>query len=177
MNAKRKLPLLFYASKPHKRLGTLWAAVSEQGVWSAAYALDEARFCDHILERGPAQLVKQAAPVAAVLAQMQEFLAGTRRRFEVTVDFSGMTAFQQAVRKAVMAVGYGQTASYGDIAAAVGNPRAARAVGSVQACNPISFIIPCHRIIGADGSLAGYGGFGGVDTKRWLLELEGTLVS
>ncbi len=88
-----------------------------------------------------------------------------------------MTAFQQAVRKAVMAVGYGETASYGDIAAAVGNPRAARAVGGVQACNPISFIIPCHRIIGADGSLAGYGGFGGVETKRWLLELEGTLVS
>ncbi len=71
MSAKHSPPLLFYASKPHKRLGTLWAAVSEQGVWSAAYALDEARFCDHILERGSAQLVKQAAPVAPVLAQMQ----------------------------------------------------------------------------------------------------------
>lgn len=171
--ARREPPLLFYASRPHRRLGNLWAAVSERGVWSAAYGLDEARFCDHILERGPAQLVKQAAPLADVLTQLQEFLAGKRRRFELKVDFSGMTPFQTAVRKAVMAVPYGHTASYGDIAAAVGKPLAARAVGGAQASNPISFIIPCHRIIGADGSLAGYGGFGGLETKRWLLALEG----
>ncbi|UYN89160.1 MAG: methylated-DNA--[protein]-cysteine S-methyltransferase [Anaerolineales bacterium] len=171
---KQPAPLLFYAAKRHKRLGLVWAAVSQRGVWSAAYGIDEPRFCDHILERGPAQLVKQPAAAADVLEQIHEFLAGTRRRFELNVDLSGMTPFQVAVRKAVMAVRYGQTASYGDIAAAVGKPRAARAVGGVQAGNPISFIIPCHRIIGADGSLAGYGGFGGLETKRWLLKLEGT---
>jgi O-6-methylguanine DNA methyltransferase len=86
-----------------------------------------------------------------------------------------MTDFQIAVRKAVMALPYGSTASYGDIAAAVGNPRAARAMGGVQARNPISFVIPCHRVIGSDGSLHGYGGFGGVETKAWLLDLEANL--
>ena len=83
-----------------------------------------------------------------------------------------MTVFQIAVRQAVMALPYGETASYGEIAARVGNPRAARAVGAVQASNPISFVIPCHRVLGADGSLHGYGGFGGLKTKAWLLELE-----
>jgi methylated-DNA-[protein]-cysteine S-methyltransferase len=170
--AKKDLPIVFYGSKPHKRLGLLWAGVTERGLRSASYGIDEVEFRAHILARGDAIAVHSPAKVAAALKQMAEFLAGKRRRFELKVDWSEMTPFQVAVRKAVMAVPYGETASYGDIAAAVGRPLAPRAVGAVQATNPISFVIPCHRIIGANGSLHGYGGFGGLETKRWLLELE-----
>lgn len=169
--------LVYYAAQPHARLGLLWAAASAAGVWAAAYGMDEAEFCTHAQARGPAALQHRPAKVQPILRQMAGFLDGQRRHFDLEVDFSGMTPFQVAVRQAVMAVPYGQTASYGDIAAAVGKPMAARAVGGVQAHNPISFIIPCHRIIGADGRLAGYGGFGGLHTKRWLLELEGTRVA
>ncbi|MCW5888459.1 MAG: methylated-DNA--[protein]-cysteine S-methyltransferase [Anaerolineales bacterium] len=169
-------PRVYYAARPHRRFGLLWAAASASGVWAAAYGMDEAEFCAHAVERGPAHLVPDAAAVAAVLQQIAEFLDGQRQQFELAVDWHGMSAFQIAVRQAVMAVPFGQTASYGEIAAAVGRPLAARAVGGVQARNPISFIIPCHRIIGSDGRLAGYGGFGGLETKRWLLKLEGTKI-
>jgi methylated-DNA-[protein]-cysteine S-methyltransferase len=171
---RRSLPTVFYGDSPASRLAPLWAAVTARGVWAGAYGMDEAEFRAEAEQRGPAALVYDPGKVAAVLKQMEEFLAGKRRRFDVELDWSGMTPFQTAVRKAVMAVPYGKTASYGEIAAAVGKPLAARAVGGVQATNPISFIIPCHRIIGSDGSLAGYGGFGGLKTKKWLLKLEGT---
>lgn len=168
----KSLPAVYYGESAASRLAPLWAAVSARGVWAGAYGMDEVEFRAEILRRGQAALIYDTAKVAGVLRQMEEFLAGKRKRFEVKVDWSGMTPFQVAVRKAVMAVPYGRTASYGEIAAEVGKPQAPRAVGGVQATNPISFIIPCHRIIGSDGSLAGYGGFGGLKTKAWLLELE-----
>ncbi len=165
-------PIVYYAESPTSRLAPIWAAVTGRGVWAAAYGMEEVDFLAEAGQRGSAKFVYAADKLAPILKQMEEFLRGKRRRFEVKVDWGGMTEFQIAVRKAVMAVPYGKTASYGDIAAAVGKPQAPRAVGGVQATNPISFIIPCHRIIGADGSLHGYGGFGGLKTKAWLLELE-----
>lgn len=166
------LPTVYYGERATSRLAPLWAAASERGLWSASYGFDEPEFRAHILERGPVAMVYDPKRVSAILDQMVEFLKGKRTRFELKVDWGGMTPFQIAVRKAVMAVPYGKTASYGEIAATVGKPQASRAVGGVQATNPISFVIPCHRIIGSDGSLAGYGGFGGLETKKWLLELE-----
>lgn len=168
----RSLPTVYYASRPQDVLGPLWVALTEQGLWCASYGIDEIEFRAHIQDRGPARAIRDDARCAAALQQIEEYLNGRRRRFELDIDWRGMTEFQIAVRKAVMAVPYGQTASYGDIAAEVGRPRAYRAVGSVQASNPLSFIIPCHRILHADGTLANYGGTGGVDTKTWLLELE-----
>ena len=167
-------PRVAYAAQPHSRLGLVWVAETEEGLWALSYGIDEAEFRARILERGPALPYLDDEACAAALDQVIEFLEGQRSHFDLRMDWRGMTDFQIAVRKAVMAVPYGQTASYGDIAAAVGKPLAARAVGGVQADNPVSFIIPCHRIIGSDGSLHGYGGFGGLETKAWLLELEGT---
>lgn len=163
---------VYYAESPSEVLGLLWAAVSNRGVWAASYGIDEPEFRAEVLRRAPVRLVYDEARVAPVLRQLHEFLQGQRRRFDLTVDWRGMTDFQIAVRRAVMALPYGHTASYGEIAALVGRPRAARAVGGVQAGNPISFIIPCHRVLGANGSLHGYGGYGGLQTKAWLLELE-----
>ena len=106
---------------------------------------------------------------ARALREIEEYLAGERRAFDLPLAAPG-TAFQKRVWAELRRIPYGQTASYGEIARRIGSPGAARAVG--QACNrnPIWLIVPCHRVIGADGSLTGYEG--GVEIKRRLLELE-----
>ena len=90
-----------------------------------------------------------------------------------TIDLSGGTAFQQAVWRALLSIAPGCTASYADISQAVGNPAAVRAVGAAVGRNPVSIIVPCHRVVGTDGSLTGYAG--GLDRKTALLRLEGAL--
>ena len=172
MSQPKRVLTVYYAESPVSRLAPLWAAVTARGIWAASYGIDEEEFRAQILERARVIPIYDANKPAPALKQMDEFLAGKRKGFDLKVDWSEMTHFQIAVRKAVIAVPYGKTASYGEIAAAVGKPQAPRAVGGVQATNPISFVIPCHRIIGSDGSLHGYGGFGGLKTKAWLLGLE-----
>lgn len=101
--------------------------------------------------------------------QLEEYFAGKRKTFDLPLRPSG-TPFRLKVWKALMNIGYGETCSYGDLALAVGNEKASRAVGGANHANPIVVIIPCHRVIGADGRLTGYGG--GLDKKTFLLELE-----
>lgn len=101
--------------------------------------------------------------------QLEEYFAGKRKTFDLPLRPSG-TPFRLKVWKALMNIGYGETCSYGDLALAVGNEKASRAVGGANHANPIVVIIPCHRVIGADGRLTGYGG--GLDKKMFLLELE-----
>jgi methylated-DNA-[protein]-cysteine S-methyltransferase len=91
--------------------------------------------------------------------------------FDLPLDLSGGTEFQQAVWRGMLALGHGQTTSYGALAQAVGKPRAVRALGAAVGRNPVSIIVPCHRVLGADGSLTGY--TGGLDRKRALLGIEG----
>ncbi len=172
MSKALKIPTVYYSERTSRTLQLIWVATSDQGLWALSYGVDEQGFREEILDRGPSNPKYDEDKCAAILDQIESYLNGERQSFDLPIDWRGMTDFQIAVRKAVMALPFGSTASYGDIAAAVGNPRAARAVGSVQADNPISFVIPCHRVIGSDGSLHGYGGFGGLETKAWLLELE-----
>ncbi|MDI6704940.1 MAG: methylated-DNA--[protein]-cysteine S-methyltransferase [Bacillota bacterium] len=106
--------------------------------------------------------------------QITEYLAGRRSHFSVGLDLKG-TAFQRRVWQALLQIPYGETATYKDIAAATGAPRAVRAVGQANNRNPVPIIVPCHRVIGSDGSLVGYGG--GIDIKRRLLELEGVTIA
>lgn len=101
--------------------------------------------------------------------QLEAYFAGALRDFEIPLEPSG-TPFQQSVWRALQHVGYGRTTSYGALAAELGKPNAARAVGAANGSNPIAIIIPCHRVIGAAGGLTGYGG--GLERKRWLLDLE-----
>lgn len=105
-------------------------------------------------------------------AQLNEYFAGERTDFDVTLAAQG-TVFQQAVWQALIAVPFGHTQSYSDIANALSNPKAVRAVGAANGKNPISIIVPCHRIIGANGKLTGYAG--GLARKQWLLEHEGSI--
>jgi len=110
----------------------------------------------------------------AALTQLREYFAGTRRSFDVHVAPVG-TEFQRAVWRALLAIPFGQTRTYGDIAAELGDPQLARAVGAASGANPIPIIVPCHRVIGADGSMIGYGG--GLKMKTWLLRHEGVLLA
>ena len=120
-----------------------------------------------------AQIIDDDGPNAEAVRQVREYLDGERTAFDLPLDQRG-SEFQIAVWKAVYAVPWGQTTSYGEIARRIGFPDAARAVGAANGANPHPIIVPCHRIIGSDGSLTGYGG--GLELKRQLLALEGVPV-
>ena len=113
--------------------------------------------------------VRDGAPLREARRQLEEYFGGERREFSLVLDADG-TEFQRSVWRVLRGIPYGETASYGDIAKRIRNPKAVRAVGLANGRNPISIIVPCHRVIGADGSLTGYGG--GLERKRFLLALE-----
>jgi methylated-DNA-[protein]-cysteine S-methyltransferase len=113
-------------------------------------------------------------PFARVEAQLAEYFEGRRTTFDVPLELAG-SPFQHRVWRALQEIPYGGTASYGELARRVGAPSAARAVGVANRQNPVAVIVPCHRVIGADGSLTGFGG--GLERKRLLLELEAGVLS
>lgn len=104
-----------------------------------------------------------------VKGQLQAYFDGTRREFDLPLDLRG-TGFQLAVWRELMRIPFGATISYGELARRIGNSAASRAVGAANGNNPIPIIIPCHRVVGTNGSLTGFGG--GIETKKWLLALE-----
>lgn len=111
-------------------------------------------------------------PVSPLVTQeLAEYFAGTRREFTVPLDLSGVTEFRAAVLRELAKVPFGETTTYAQLARAVGNPKAVRAVGSACATNPLPLFIPCHRVLRSDGQLGGYRG--GVEAKRFLLRMEG----
>ncbi len=114
--------------------------------------------------------VEDARPFAATLAQLTEYFAGSRRAFDLPLAPQG-TPFQLRVWQALRTITYGATVSYGELARRLGMAGGARAVGLANGANPLPIIVPCHRVIGADGSLTGFGG--GLPIKKALLELEG----
>jgi methylated-DNA-[protein]-cysteine S-methyltransferase len=109
----------------------------------------------------------------SVRRQLEEYFSGERREFDLRLDVHG-NRFELAVWEALRQIPYGTTTSYGQIARALGHPHAPRAVGVANARNPVAIVVPCHRVIGASGSLIGYGG--GLERKRFLLELEGSVL-
>jgi O-6-methylguanine DNA methyltransferase len=118
------------------------------------------------------QFVPSVEVLQPFVRELEEYFAGHRRQFSFPLDLRG-TDFQLACWRALVAIPYGETRSYADIARAVGRPTGFRAVGMANNRNPVAIVVPCHRVIASDGSLCGYGG--GLDLKRKLLELEGAL--
>jgi O-6-methylguanine DNA methyltransferase len=118
------------------------------------------------------QFEESASALRAYVQELEEYFAGQRREFSFALDLRG-TDFQLACWRALLAIPYGETRSYADIARAVGRPQGFRAVGMANNRNPVAIVVPCHRVIASDGTLCGYGG--GLDVKRKLLELEGAL--
>jgi methylated-DNA-[protein]-cysteine S-methyltransferase len=121
------------------------------------------------LARRGIDLVDSEPKTRAVRRQLDEYFAGERQVFDLPLAPDG-TDFQRRVWRALVAIPYGETRSYGELAALLGRPGASRAVGRANATNPIPIVVPCHRVIGADGSLTGFGG--GLPLKRRLLDLE-----
>jgi methylated-DNA-[protein]-cysteine S-methyltransferase len=116
--------------------------------------------------RGDSPILRKAA------AQLEAYFTGSLRSFSLSAELAG-TPFQLTVWRLVADIPFGDTRSYGDIARGIGNPNATRAVGAAQGANPLPIVIPCHRVLGTDGDLTGYGG--GLATKHWLLEHERAL--
>ncbi len=122
----------------------------------------------------PDATLAQSAP-RAMTRELEEYARGARRAFDLPLNWSRLKPFQRAVLETANRIPYGETRTYGWIAREIGKPRASRAVGAALGANPIPIILPCHRVIGSDGGLHGYGG--GLPLKRRLLELEGAVVN
>ena len=120
-------------------------------------------------EKPDAEWKEDAAFFVEVIRQLNGYFAGELREFEIPLLMLG-TDFQKRVWKALLTIPYGETMSYGELAKKIGEPKAVRAVGAANGQNPIPIIVPCHRVIGSDGSLTGFGG--GLENKKKLLELE-----
>lgn len=153
-------------------LGPIWVAVGDLGLAAVAIQAQEQAFVRELGRRLGEEVRRSSPPTRPALRQIYEYLQGTRRDFELDLDWDSLSPFQQRVLKTVAGIPYGKVDTYGAIARRIGTPRAARAVGRANATNPMPLVVPCHRVVGSDGSLRGYGAPGGVVTKSWLLSLE-----
>ena len=162
---------VWIGSMEHERLGPLWVAVTVRGVAALRMQATASQMGDIFPQD---EVIHDPGRTAFALTQIGEYLQGQRREFDLPIDWSLLTPFQEDVLRLVTAIPFGQTRTYQQIADELGNPGAARAVGRANATNPIPLVIPCHRVLGSDGRLHGYGGAGGVETKAWLLVLEGS---
>lgn len=156
-------------------VGELFVAVTPTGLVSVAFE-DEPR--DEVLERIVQQIsprvLEAAAPTDEARRELEQYFHSQRRAFDLSIDRRLIGDFAWSVLRATSRVGYGELATYGQIAARIHRPTAARAVGRALGSNPIPIVIPCHRIVGAGGSLTGYAG--GLPRKQTLLRLEGSLL-
>jgi methylated-DNA-[protein]-cysteine S-methyltransferase len=135
----------------------------------------EAAFLKNISRRIKTPLENNPRRLTHTENQLREYLDSKRKRFTIAIDWSMMRSFQREALLATFAIPYGQTSTYGEIAMQIGRPSSARAVGRAEATNPMPLVIPCHRVLGSDGKLRGYGG--GLDVKKWLLRLEGAVLA
>jgi O-6-methylguanine DNA methyltransferase len=157
-----------YYSRFNSPVGPLVIAVSDRGLVLLEFDHDQL-----MRKRWPKFSWEESQEkTRPYVQQLDEYFAGRRRKFDFPLDLRG-TDFQKRCWRELLKVPYGKTASYAEIARAVGSPRAFRAVGMANHSNPIAIVIPCHRVIGANGSLTGFGG--GLEIKRKLLVLEGAL--
>ncbi len=152
-------------------VGTLLLAATPQGLVRVAYDLEGheqvlARLAGTVSPR----ILRAPARLDQVSRQIEEYFAHRRTVFEVPLDFRLARGFRRLVLQRLPDIAYGRTLSYGQVAAAAGSPRAVRAVGTACAANPLPVVVPCHRVVRADGSLGGY--VGGLEAKRALLNLE-----
>lgn len=164
---------LWYARVQRTPIGPVYAAVSPRGLVSVRFEMTEADFL--ALVRRQTGVIPRFSPARAGAAarQVADYVAGKRARFDVPVDLSHTSAFQRQVLLAAAQIPRGQVRTYTDVARQIGRPRAARAVGQALSHNPVPIVVPCHRVLAADGTLRGYLGSTGVQTKERLLRLEG----
>lgn len=173
--AKRKIQAetLYWSSAPSVQ-GLCSVIATEKGVcWTGTpgtpleYGLS---WLEHRLSIATVVEGEEVEPLSQAIGQLRRYFAGERVQFSCALDLRG-TAFQISVWEELYRIPYGQTRSYAQIAQSIGRPLAVRAVGAANGANPVAVIVPCHRVIGSNGTLTGYGG--GLPMKEWLLALEG----
>lgn len=152
-------------------VGTLLLAATTTGLVRVAYDREgHEAVLARLAERISPRIMLAPARLDAAAREIDEYFAGRRCTFDVPLDFRLASGFRRDVLAQLSAIGYGRTASYAAVAAAAGNPKAVRAAGTACATNPLPVVIPCHRVVRADGSVGGY--VGGIEAKRILLTLE-----
>ncbi len=148
-------------------IGPLVVVATEEGLVGVSFGGDD-RTAPGRADDGP------PAVLAEVRLQLDAYFTGQRQAFDLPLDWTSTSGFQQRVLRVLFEdVGFGQTITYGQLAAAAGHPEASRAVGIAMASNPIPVVVPCHRVVASGGQLGGFGG--GLERKRWLLTHEGAL--
>jgi O-6-methylguanine DNA methyltransferase len=164
---------LYWSSAPSPRgscvvmateRGICWAGTPGAPVDEGLAWLQRKMDIEHVVES------ETIAPLQQAMDELRRYLAGTPLQFTCPLDLHG-TPFQLTIWNALFRIPYGETRSYTEIALEIGRPKAVRAVGAANGANPVAIIVPCHRVIGSNGALTGYGG--GLPTKKWLLALEG----
>ncbi len=160
---------IFYSSFDSPFLRKVFVASTERGVCMVDFLKREKAFLKELRESFPGRIVRDDRKNRDVLNQLKKYLKGELRRFDCKLDFRG-TPFQKKVWSALKKIPYGRTRSYGEIARAIGYPKAFRAVGNANGQNSIPLIVPCHRVIENNGGLGGFGH--GVKVKKQLLDFE-----
>jgi methylated-DNA-[protein]-cysteine S-methyltransferase len=155
-------------------VGKLLVATTDRGICRISFDPEPEAELEWLARSYGVRVLHAPSPLTPVRRQLDEYFERKRRAFDVAVDLSALPAFQRLVLDELQRVPYGATNTYGGLAALIGRPRAARAVGGALNRNPVPIVVPCHRIVGASGSLVGYAG--GLARKEELLTLEGALL-
>jgi methylated-DNA-[protein]-cysteine S-methyltransferase len=155
-------------------LGTLLLAATERGLCRVVYDAEPEAELERLGRAFGLRVLRSALPVDDARRQLDEYFEGRRHDFDLPLDVRLQADFHRRVLGELARVPYGEVVTYGELAARAARPRAARAVGTVMNRNPLPIVLPCHRVIGANGKLVGYGG--GLDRKEALLRLEGALL-
>jgi methylated-DNA-[protein]-cysteine S-methyltransferase len=152
-------------------VGELLLAATDRGLCRIAYDPEPDRALDELARDHGVRVLRSAKPLDETRRELDDYFEGRRHEFDLEVDLTAVTDFHRMVLRELARVPYGETATYGALAARVGKPKSARAIGGAMNRNPIPIVLPCHRIVGAHGDLTGYAG--GLERKRALLRLEG----
>ena len=156
-------------------LGDLFVGVSDRGLCVISYEADPDAQVERLARGFGSRVLRSPRPIDPARHQLDEYFEGKRRRFDLEVDLRLTRDFGRTVLEELGRVPFGEVTTYGALAAKAGKPRAARAVGTIMNRNPLPIVLPCHRVVGANGSLVGYAG--GLERKQTLLRLEGALLA
>jgi methylated-DNA-[protein]-cysteine S-methyltransferase len=157
-------------------LGDLRLAASDFGLVAVEWTESQPEF-EAYLNRLKRFVQPDNRRIAPYAKELGEYLEGKRHAFTIPVDWTLFRPFQREALQTIYRIPYSETRTYHDIAIQLGRPNASRAVGRANATNPMPLVIPCHRVIGTDGKLHGYGGGAGLPTKEWLLKMEGAVIA
>jgi methylated-DNA-[protein]-cysteine S-methyltransferase len=155
-------------------IGSLLVAASPRGLCRISYDADPEREVEQLGRTFGLRVLRVPKPIDAARRELEEYFEGTRREFDLPLDVALVADFNRLVLRELARVPYGEVVTYGELAARSARPRAARAVGMVMNRNPLPIVLPCHRVIGANGKLTGYAG--GLERKETLLRLEGAIL-